>query len=199
MTLFETIAKVQPTLPGWCPPEKAEALAAMVVALRPLVTVEIGVYGGSSFFPLALAHKHIGYGTAIGIDPWSKAEAMRGETAENAEWARTVDYETLYNAFMGNLQTLGLEHCTKIIRQTSDNAPVPNVIDLLHIDGNHQTQAVKDVIRFAPKVRPGGLCVMDDLSWENGQVQRAAQILQHELHFKLLYPLGTGATYQRIA
>ena len=195
MTLFETIAKVQPTLPGWCVPEKAEALAAMVVALRPTITVEIGVYGGSSFIPMALAHKHVNWGLAIGIDPWSKAEAMRGETTENAEWARTVDYDAIYNAFMGNLT--GLEHVTRIFRQTSDNAPVPNVIDLLHIDGAHTAQAIRDVTRYATKMRAGGICVMDDLDWSGNFVGRAAQILERELKFRRLYPLGTGAVYQR--
>lgn len=170
----------------------------MVVALQPQVTVEIGVFGGSSFIPLALAHQHIGFGLAIGIDPWSRDEAMRGETAENSDWASKQDYEGIYQAFMGNLRVLGLQTVTRIIRNTSDNAPVPNVIDLLHIDGNHQTQAVSDVSRYATKVRMGGLCVMDDLNWVGGQVGRAAQILQQSLRFKKLYPLGTGAVFQRV-
>lgn len=197
MNLFETISKIQPKLPGWCCPEKAEALAAMVVAIRPMISVEIGVFGGSSFIPIALAHKHINYGIVVGIDPWDKSESIKNETAENAAWWQDQDHDLIYYQFAARLKELELEKFTTIWRQTSDRAQPPNVIDLLHIDGSHTDQAVRDVVRYASKVRPGGFCVMDDLDWKTGGVRRAeSRLLQ--MHYTLLYALGTGAAYQRV-
>lgn len=194
--LFETIAKVQPGLPGWCCPEKAEALAAMVLSIRPQNTVELGVFGGSSFIPLALAHKEIGTGVAWGIDPWSKQASIKDEIPENVEFWSRVDHEWMYSQFMAKLRELSLESCTRIIRQTSDEADPPSVIDVLHLDGSHTEQAVRDVIKWMPHVRSGGFAVLDDLEWSGGGVKRAeARLL--DMGFKRLYPLGTGACYQR--
>jgi predicted O-methyltransferase YrrM len=197
MSLWQTISEVQPPLPGWCVPAKAEALAAIVVALRPEVSLEIGIYGGSSFIPIALAHKEIGFGMAYGVDPWDAQASIKGEVKENVDWWSKQDYEKLYGDFMAKLKQLGLENCTRIFRQTSDSLRVPNTIDLLHTDGNHSDQAVRDVLRFGTSVRIGGICVMDDLDWVTGQVKVAERKLI-SLGFKKLYPIGTGAVYQRV-
>lgn len=197
MSLFKTIALVQPNLPGWCTPEKAEALAAMVIALRPQLSVEIGVWGGSSFIPIALAHKRNGYGTAIGIDPWNSSESIKNEAPEHVAHWSSVDHERVYQGFMATVKRLELEPFVQIIRKTSDQTDVPGAIGLLHIDGNHQKQAIVDVIRFAPHVLRGGLCVMDDLNWVRGNVLQAeARLLG--IGFRRLYNLGTGAVYQKL-
>jgi hypothetical protein len=197
MSLWQTISEVQPSLPGWCIAQKAEALAAIVIAIRPEVSLEIGIYGGSSFIPIALAHKEIGFGICYGIDPWEPRASMRDETQENAEWWGNQDYPKLYSDFMTKIKELGLENCTRIIRDISDNVTPPGIIDLLHIDGNHSEQSICDVSRFVPNVRVGGICVMDDLDWATGKVRLAEQRLL-TMGFKKLYPLGTGGVYQRI-
>ncbi len=72
-------------------------------------------------------------------------------------------------------------------------------IDLLHIDGQHTEQAVKDVDRFARNVRRGGICCMDDIEWANDgdqQVKAAVERLK-ELGFVEKYPVGTGAMFVR--
>jgi hypothetical protein len=39
-------------------------------------------------------------------------------------------------------------------------------IDFVHLDGNHQEdQAVADVMAFLPKVRNGGLLLINDANW----------------------------------
>lgn len=197
MTVFETLAQIQPRIPGWCTKDKAEALAAMVIALRPQVSLEIGVWGGSSFIPLALAHKHIGYGTAIGIDPWTASESIRNEAPEHvAHWSR-FNHDAVYQGFMNLITRLELGKFVQIIRKPSDQAQPPGSIDILHIDGNHQQQAVRDVMRYAPHVRKGGICVMDDLEWVRGNVKSAEKMLLG-LGFRHLYHIGTGASYQRV-
>lgn len=196
--LFQTIAAIQPKLAGWCSPEKALTLAALVVGLRPAVTIEIGIYGGSSFIPLALAHKAVNRGVAIGIEPWDNSIAIQAQTEnESREWWANQPMTVLRDKFLAELKALELEPFTQVQEVRSDHAPVPNAIGLLHVDGGHDDTAVRDVSRFAPRIELGGYCVLDDLNWFKGGVMRAEQRLL-QMGFKKLYPLGTGAVYQRI-
>src|SRR5881394_388243 len=196
--LFQLIDKVQPSIPGWCSKDKAYVLASLVLCYRPALTVEIGIYGGVSFIPLALAHKAIGSGRVMGIEPWDKHAAILAQTTnEDREWWESQDFEGLCQKFMQMLHQLGLDNVTKIIRKKSDDAEVPNQIGLLHVDAGHNDQAVRDTVRFAQQVIVGGFTVLDDLAWAGGAVTRAEQRLL-QLGFRKLYTIGTGALYQRI-
>lgn len=150
---------------GWCPLEKALDLAVTVLALRPKVVIELGVWGGLSFIPMALACKHLGSGTCIGVDPWSKDASIEGYDEPNAKWWSAQDHDTILKDFSLNIQRLGLESFVQIQRAKSDDAIVPDIIDAAHIDGQHSHQASKDVARYAPHVRAGGIVIMDDLGW----------------------------------
>ncbi len=44
--LFAQIEELVPKLDGWCVPEKACDFAAIILALRPALSVEVGVWGG---------------------------------------------------------------------------------------------------------------------------------------------------------
>lgn len=197
--LFSQISRVVPTLLGWCPLPKAHALASMVVALRPAVTIEIGVFGGRSFLPMALAHKHNGFGMAYGIDPWQRHESMLGQTGKDLEWwGTTCNHEAVFEEFMRQVQVLGVQNVVKVCRMRSDDfTPIPK-IDVCHVDGNHGPQVLKDVERFCPHVRLGGLCILDDLHWTGNNVLKAADRLI-TMGFIKLYDLGTGACYQKIS
>jgi predicted O-methyltransferase YrrM len=47
-------------------------------------------------------------------------------------------------------------------------------IGLLHIDGNHSADvARRDVETWLPKVKPGGVIVLDDTDWPTVQAARA--------------------------
>lgn len=199
--LLEKIDEVMLTLPGWCEPEKAHALAAAVVTLRPKTCIEIGVFGGKSLIPIALALQHVGGGHVIGIDPWTNEAAVEGYDGANADWWKSVDLEAIYQKFQVDVQRLGLGERVVAIRAKSDDV-VPAVrVDLLHVDGQHTEQAVRDVRRFGKGVRIGGLCFMDDIQWVNssggaGVARGVAALL--ELGFVELYQIGTGAVYQRV-
>lgn len=197
--LFETIRQEQPKLPGWCSLEKAMTLASIVVAIRPATTVEIGIYGGSSMIPILLAHKLTRSGGIVhGIEPWSKEEALKVQTTpQDVEWWAVQNYEKLREDFCATVRRLDLEPYLRLNINPSRLVNPPPGIGLLHIDGGHDNQAVTDVVRFAPQVVVGGICVMDDLQWHGGGVTRAALRLE-QLGFKILYPLGTGAVYQKI-
>lgn len=197
--LIDTISKAHPTIPGWCPLDKACVLASMVFTLRPQVTVEIGVYGGRSFIPMALAHKAVGYGVAYGIDAWSNVVAVREQpSAEHREWWSKYDIERIYNTFIYHIQQHNLQDFTRIIRNESRMVQPPNAIDILHIDGSHEKTTITDAVRFGPKVVLGGFCIMDDTDGVHGPCPAQAEQRLIAMGFKKLYCLGTGSVLQRI-
>lgn len=194
--LFAEIERVLPDGGQWCDLEKAQTLAAIVVALRPRIVVEIGVWLGGSLVPMLLAMKHVGTGRAIAIDPWSKQASVVDQEGENLEWWGKVDHEATYRKFVARLELHELQHLCTICHRTSDQCDPPAEIQLLHLDGNHGPQAVRDVERYATKITSGGILVFDDLDWSGGNVRAAARRAV-ELGFRELYPLGTGVVMQR--
>lgn len=195
--LFNTISVQLPQLTGWGSVEKGHALAGAVLALSPNVSLEIGVWGGRSFFPMAWAHKHIGKGVVWGIDPWSPAASMVGQEGEHRVWWGGAEHEPVYQQFMANVERWGLAPYCKILRAPSDSVDPPAVIDLMSLDGNHGPQAERDVARFCPNIRKGGLVFVDDLDWQGGAVRRAVANLK-SMGFIELTLLDTGAVYQRV-
>lgn len=191
------IATVLPTLQGWCTLEKALALADAVLELKPDIVVELGVFGGSSLIPMALACKQLGRGTVVGVDPWSKSASVEGYDAANAEWWGKLDHDAIMQGFLDAIAKLELTQRVVVKRLKSDDFPPPTVIDLLHIDAQHTDQAVRDVERFVPHVRKSGLVCVDDIEWSGGGVRRAVDLLL-TMGFVQLYPIGTGAMFKRV-
>lgn len=197
--LFDTISKIVPTLHGWSNVERATTLAASVLALQPAVTVEIGIFGGRSLLPMALAHRQIGKGSVIGIDPWAPIASVQGQEVapEHLNFWATCDHEVVMKDFLRHIDLLGVNKCVQVIRKKSDEVEPPGVIDLFHLDGNHGEQAFRDAQRFAPKVRVGGLCFVDDPDWPGGGVRKAIQFMQ-SIGFKELFRQDTGIQFQRV-
>lgn len=173
-TLYKDIIDLRPKLEGWASIHKGLTLASMVVALRPEVCVEIGVFGGASFLPMAMAMKAIGKGVCVGIDPWASTASVVGMDEVNAKWWGQVNHDAIYWGFKDQVKALNLEEHVEIQRTTSDNAKVPENIGILSIDGNHGEQVLRDVRRFCPQVIPGGLVILDDIHWSSGCVKDAA-------------------------
>lgn len=188
---------------GWCSLEKATTLAAIIVALRPKVVVELGVWMGGSAIPMAIALRAVGSGQLVAVDAWSAAASVSGQEAEKhlKWWGATMGETGHTRAFETFLQRLKRhdippERCV-VRRQRTDEADVPPTIDLLHHDANHGPQVMDDIERWAPSIRVGGLLVLDDLDWVGGHVARARDRAL-ELGFVELYPLGTGCVMQRV-
>lgn len=196
--LFNTINHLVPTLHGWATPAKSITLASAVLALRPDIIVEVGVWGGKSLFPMALACKEIGKGTVIGVDPWSPAASVQGQTLENQKWWSEQPHEVVYRDFLQKRGELGLNEIVKVERMTSDYFDPPKRIGLCHLDGNHGPQAAKDAEKFGPLVQIGGLLFLDDVNWSEGHVMRAKAHL-NAIGFVDLFALDTGVMMQRIS
>lgn len=169
----------------------------LVAALRPQLVVEIGVWQGASLLPMLLALRHNGTGRAIAVDPWSAAVSVTNEVAANVEWWARADHDAAFGKFCARCEALGVRSICDVWRKPSDACDPPNEIGILHVDGSHTEQAVRDVERYAANVRIGGALVLDDCNWSGGGVLRAHE-RAIELGFVDLYPLGTGVTMQRI-
>lgn len=187
---------------GWCSLDKANTLVALIVALRPRVVVELGVWMGGSAIPMALALRAVGSGQLVAIDAWSAEMSVAGQELEiHRKWWGVMGESGHLRAlevFLTRLRKHGIspERCA-VRRQRTSEAAVPPVIDLLHHDANHGPQVVDDIERWAPAIRVGGILVLDDLDWAGGHVIRARDRAL-ELGFVELYPLGTGCVMLRV-
>ncbi len=194
MNLHKRILEATKNLHGWCSDAKAISLANMVLALRPSTIVEIGVWGGKSLIPMALASDNA---LIYAVDAWSAEESKKGQSAEDEKWWGEQQHESVYQDFMANLEKHNLQSRVFVWRVPSDQFNPPDRIELLHIDGNHGPQAEKDTIHFAPNIPSGGICVLDDLHWTGGNVGKAAEWLKAN-GFIELHPLGTGAVFFKL-
>lgn len=190
------IATIVPSITGWCSVEKANDLALAIIKLRSSVTVEIGVWGGRSVVPMALAHQEQDHGIVWAIDPWSPVASTEGYDKVNSDWWGAQNHEVVYRGFLDTLRLNGVERFVNVIRKKSDDVEPPPVIDMLHIDGQHTEQAVRDVERFASKVRDGGFCFVDDIGWSGGGPARAVTRLL-EMGFVKVFDRDTGAMFEK--
>jgi len=208
--LFTQIETLVPTMNGWATVEKASTLASLVIALRPKLVLEIGVWAGRSLVPMALACKQLGNGHVIGIDPYDPQASADNENGENAEWWRKQPHEQIYSEFQHYIQKFALQNVVTLHRKKSNDVEPPEKLDILHCDGSHTEQAVTDVDRFASKIRIGGIVIMDDCGWTSNGPKHGIEHLEHNLGFIELYrvckapsdpkiPMDDWGVWQRIS
>lgn len=183
---------------GWSSKAKVTALVGAVLAMRPSTVVEIGIWSGRSFIPMAMALKHLkSKGVIIGIDPWNESASAEGQDGAHKDWWMNAPHERIYKQFTDELVKTGVAPWTKVFRCKSDEwSPMPDLaIDLLHIDGNHgEFASTYDVTTYAPRVRVGGYCYFDDVQW----AAKAVAMLP-VLGFKALWDEDGGTMFQRLA
>jgi hypothetical protein len=193
--LAQEIKASLPSIHGWCKPEKALKLAEYVIASDAKLCVEIGVYGGSSLLPMAMAIRTLpmlesgnplvnaDYRRVVGIDPWTNDAATDGMKEQvNVDWWSKVDLEMIYQSCLVKIDDYRLNNYVTLLRAKSDDVVgdfQDETIDLLHIDGNHcEARALNDVVNYLPKVRQNGIVVFDDVWWcEGGEVTTRKAVL----------------------
>jgi len=197
--------KRTPRLEGWATMEKAIALMTTAWSIRPFVAVEIGVWAGRSLLPVALVMRETGMGTIHAIDPWNPNASAEGYDKVNADWwTNSANHDYAKKQFDEMISQAGLFHIVRTHQKRSDDVEPPEVIDLLHIDGQHTQQARRDVARFGSRVRVGGFCFMDDVDWVIDGVPsvRQATCDLESLGFVKLYaiitPGQTCEVFQRV-
>lgn len=187
-----------PTIPGWCTKTKCTEMMDLIFQVKPDVCVEIGVYGGSSLFPTAVALKYLNKGVVYGIDPWDTAEFSKYSTAYDTHlnWWRTIDMNSMYQQTMNMVKTNDLQkHCT-ILRMTSEAAaPLIPSIDILHIDGTHlDEEDLVHVTQYLPKVKIGGYV------WYNGwsTSPKAYEYVKKTCYIRKVIDTGTCILLEKV-
>lgn len=180
----QNVIRNLPALEGWCSKEKANEFIDLVLQVKPETYVEIGVFGGSSVYPVASALKFLEHGVLIAIDPWDKIECIKYfdpiEDAEHLKWWGNLSINYIYYAYLNMLKKYDLEDYVTTIRSTSETAVEHiDAIDILYIDGNHSEEvSCLDVRLYLPKVRPGGYVWYNDALWKDRQ--EAIELLMQE-------------------
>lgn len=172
--LKQEIVNTITPLTGWCTAEKAIAMAELVLEKHPLTVVEIGVFGGRSLIPQAMALRENKKGVIYGIDSWRTDDTVEGNLSEKDKewWTKNVDLHGIHAGCMNAIWAAGVEKQCVIIRNASQHVPklFPGGIDILHIDGCHSEQSsVRDVQLYLPQMNYGGLVWFDDSSWPTTQ------------------------------
>jgi predicted O-methyltransferase YrrM len=174
---------------GWCCAEKALKLYQIIFENNLQACLEIGVFGGSSFIPQALAMKHKGSGVVFGIDPWDSSCSVEDmEQEANRNWWGKLNHQTIYDGFIKHLENYEIKDYSKIfVNKATDIADKfgDETIDLLHIDGNHcERLAYEDAFNYLPKVKVGGFIFFDDTTWvESGETPSTGKGLNYLLKY----------------
>jgi hypothetical protein len=203
--LFDELQRVTDLPHGWTSYEKAKTLAGIILAKRPSVVVEIGVWSGRGLISCALACREVGYGKCFGIDPYEAAASVDGQTGENKAWWGTRNHDEMFHYCNAMIDEFEVKDIATVMRMRSDDV-IPereftNSIGLLSVDGNHGPQALRDVQRFTPHVRVGGFVVLDDLHWDGGAVGASVEWLLSNgfiEHFRVQKPGDDWAVFQRV-
>jgi hypothetical protein len=182
--LTRRVKIMAPHAVGWCSEEKCVTLLNLILETKPKTVVEIGVFGGSSFLPMACGIKHLKSGVIYAVDPWNNAECIKYldpvEDKEHLDWWRTVRLLDVYASFLDKLLLFDCEDCTIILKKSSEEAASDIAfIDVLHIDGHRSEEITAlDVKLYLPKVVSGGyICLGDTLSYYK---QKAIEMLLKE-------------------
>lgn len=175
--LKDLLSEIKIDFGGGCGFEKAYIMAWLIANFKLKSAVDIGVYRGRSLFSQALAHKEFSNGIVYGIDPWDNELARENDSGEFKkqidDFIDKTDFSEIGREVVRyNFEKGFNDHCV-IIQKKSEDAisqfKDKNIIfDLIHIDGNHDTEIVmKDVELYLPLLVEKGFVVLDDISWDS--------------------------------
>jgi hypothetical protein len=184
--LLDKIALIVPSLEGWCPVDKAQWMATWIVNQRASKIVEIGVFGGRSLIPMGMAvkflmeHRQPYHGKVVGLDSYNKIDSTEGESdLANRDWWAQINLDKVRAGAELAIVSLGLAHIVdlRVISSTQGVSSFEDgSVDLVHVDGQHaESVSCRDVDLWFPKLRSGGIMVMDDTDWH--QLQPARKII----------------------
>jgi hypothetical protein len=159
----------------------------LVAALRPRVLVELGTDRGESYFAFCQAAAEQKTGTrCFAVDHW-RGDAHAGSYDDTT----FLDVDAHNRAHYASFSTL--------LRSSFDDALerfAPERIDLLHIDGHHTEEAVRnDLESWLPKLRPGGILLMHDIAMRGrdfGVWKAWAEMTARGRSFAFAQPPGLG-------
>jgi len=159
----------------------------IVAATRPKLTVELGTQGGLSFFTFCQSVKENEIdGACYAVDTW-EGEEHTGKYDESVFESVREHAHKEYSGFAYLMRMLFSEALNHFDNET---------LDLLHIDGLHTYDAVKeDFSTWYPKVKPGGVILFHDVyarMMDFGAWKFWQEIAQQYPSFEFRHGFGLG-------
>ncbi|MEW8049636.1 MAG: class I SAM-dependent methyltransferase [Candidatus Thiodiazotropha endolucinida] len=199
-------------IPGQCDLDKLTAFVHLARVLPQGDLVEIGSLAGRSAFALAWLAVRYGVGNLISVDPWSNQaiEEQGRQAAILNKDMKSIDFEQIFMVYISNISLLtnagyirdisakAIDHYKGAAMEGILKSPqlgtiaVTGKISLLHIDGNHDYDHVRqDIAAWAPYVIPEGWVLLDDYVWAFGDgPKKAADELLQSNGFELAFAMG---------
>lgn len=176
---------------GECAEEKIVALCGIFASAPQGDIVEIGGFFGKSAFVLnRLAAAHA-IGATLVVDPWDLGESVQHDSpASIQELSHAWRWSDVYDGFRFNLAAVAAPPFNYLRapsrqawEQYRSGAPVRTdefgetrfcgKIAVLHIDGNHDEQAVDEDFRlWSQALAPAAWLIFDDYVWAHGDGPR---------------------------
>lgn len=167
--------------------DKLSAMFAAMANTVPGDVVEIGALAGRSAVALGYLANLFRVGPVLAVDPWSPAAAIQYDSpALIQELPDAWNLDDVFELFLSNLSLLP-PATANYIRATSIAASerygrgasvetpqfgrvaYTGEISMLHIDGNHDLDAVlTDCKLWVPRIKAGGWLILDDYVWAHG-------------------------------
>lgn len=190
---------------GECLLEKIYALCAIFCDAPKGDVIEIGSFFGKSAYVLNRLAAYFNTGLTISVDPWNMEDTIQKESPDNIQaLSRVWDWDIVFQGFLLTMQGIHTPPFN-YIRKASVQAyeqysqssfiesnqfgrtPVAGHIAVLHIDGNHDEQAVWDDLNlWGSKVVDGGWIIFDDYTWSQGDGPRiVADSMKKEERYKI--------------
>jgi len=206
------------TVPGMCDHDKMDALCEVLRYVPSGDVVEIGSWWGKSAVLLRLLSQQYKVGALLCVDPWQDVHLLQADSKVVDETAKKISADTAFHVFVMNLLPIAQGHAnylrmpsvnaSTVYRATSEVVSAEfgvttyrGEIALLHIDGNHDYDAVKaDIESWGSMVcRHGGWIVFDDYVWAfgDGPKRVADEFLQAgALSIACAFVMGTALFVQ---
>lgn len=173
---------------GECSDTKLAALLAVAADAPKGDVIEIGTLMGRSASVLVLAAQAFAIGPVLTVDPWVPAHAKQHDSpALIQDLVDLWDFELLRQGYFLNIAPIAGEGRVNHLRLPSEEGVAVYAADrraetaelgvttysgriaLLHIDGNHDLDAVRnDWEAWGRHMVPGGWVVLDDYCWHHG-------------------------------
>ena len=186
-------------IPGQCDTQKLSALMQILRMVPDGDLVEVGVYFGRSAFVIAWLAQQYNLGNLICIDPWENSKIEdQGDSASIlpnnlSQESGGIDFEKVFQGFVSVMSLLsnvsyikdvsqeGIKHYKESSKAGLISTPEFGTISLsgkiamIHIDGNHRYDLVREDIRaWEPLVIVDGWILIDDYVWAFGDGPKKA-------------------------